>query len=494
MAKNSISSFLKMLPVVLSLAAAEGAAQAPKKASSFPDSVTVAASDRYQPATFLRRWIMGNNYRREWHTPVTLPVFRLAESGLTPTEMGGGQQTKSLRLTDNRGREWALRTVDKDAKGALPLWARKTFLNKIVQDMISAAHPYAAVTVGYLAHKAGIMAPRPTLYYVPDDGAFGKFREPMGGTVCMLEEREPTHDGSETAKTDDVLELIVEENDQLVLQRRVLRARLLDMLSADWDRHADQWRWGAVDSGKVTYYYAIPRDRDQAFFHSDGLLPWLARLTAMRHISRFTWNAKGLKPLNIKSRHFDRVFLNGLDARAWKAETEAFCRRLPDSVIIAAVKQLPPEIFALDSALLVGKLISRRDALGEKVLEYYRHLAEGVQVHGSDEGELFRVKGDKDKNITVTVHRYKEGRGIGRKLYERTFLPGETRFIYLLGFQGDDTFEIDEAASSQIRILMYGGEGKDRYNLQGAVRSRVYDRRSDNNEWIHRSHAKVHLR
>ena len=32
-------------------------------------------------------------------------------------ELGGGQQTKSLRLLDKNGQEWVLRTTDKDVAG-----------------------------------------------------------------------------------------------------------------------------------------------------------------------------------------------------------------------------------------------------------------------------------------------------------------------------------------------------------------------------------------
>ncbi len=55
-------------------------------------------------------------------------------------------------------------------------------------------------------------------------------------------------------------------------QEAVLRARLLDMLIADWDRHFDQWRWATRDTGQGKLYIPIPRDRDQAFFYSDGLI------------------------------------------------------------------------------------------------------------------------------------------------------------------------------------------------------------------------------
>lgn len=51
-------------------------------------------------------------------------------------------------------------------------------------------------------------------------------------------------------------------------QRAVLRARLLHMILADWDRrHDDQWRWLAYPRpGGGLLFRAVPRDRDQVFF------------------------------------------------------------------------------------------------------------------------------------------------------------------------------------------------------------------------------------
>jgi hypothetical protein len=43
------------------------------------DTVETYASGRYQANSFLRHWLMGKNYRREWQQPVRLPVFRIAK-------------------------------------------------------------------------------------------------------------------------------------------------------------------------------------------------------------------------------------------------------------------------------------------------------------------------------------------------------------------------------------------------------------------------------
>src|SRR5687767_11819798 len=85
------------------------------------DSITVPASTKYMNPTLLRKIFIGTNYRREWNTPVTIPVFRLKEhrGGFAITDSGGGRQTNTLRLTDKKGNEWVLRSVDKDVEKSL---------------------------------------------------------------------------------------------------------------------------------------------------------------------------------------------------------------------------------------------------------------------------------------------------------------------------------------------------------------------------------------
>src|SRR5687767_9345782 len=92
------------------------------------DTVLKAASEQYNNTSFLGRFLMGSNYRNVWSTPVSMPVFRLSQQGFTIKELGGGQQTKSLRIVDKNKREWVLRTVDKDAEGAVPEKFRVPFV------------------------------------------------------------------------------------------------------------------------------------------------------------------------------------------------------------------------------------------------------------------------------------------------------------------------------------------------------------------------------
>lgn len=428
--------------------------------------MAIAASTRYGDPAFLKRILMGKNYRDVWRTPVKLPVFRMKEQGFKILELGGGQQTKSLRLEDKQGREWALRTIDKDVEGALPTFLRNTIVEKVTQDMVSAAHPYAPLTIPPLASAMGLVVPRPVFYYIPDDPAFGEHRALFAHTVCMLEEREPTPDQSDTKSTNSILEDMIEENDQSVQQKEVLVARLLDMLIADWDRHADQWRWGFVDSGKVEHYYAIPRDRDQAYFASGGLLIKLARKLGMKHFVGYRSQMEKTKNLNYKSWKFDRFFLNELTAADWEQAIREVQAALTDEVVDNAFRKLPPEVYPLGGADLSARFKTRRDDLMRAGMGYYYWLSKTVTITGSDKGEIFLITpGEKD--LKVEAWDKDDNGGKGRKLYSRQFSAEETKMVSFKSLGGNDSFQVQGEEISRIRIHIYGGEGEDSYDLKG---------------------------
>ncbi len=457
------------------------------------DMVIAPASIQYIMTSALGRLLSGTNYRREWSIPVAMPVFRLKESGFIIKELGGGMQTKSLSLWDKNKREWVLRSVKKEAMNAIPKKFRYPIVVNFVQDQISAAHPYAPLVVSYLAQANKIVAPRPKLYFVPDDENLGPYRKIFANTLCFLERREPTPDNSETESTARIMEEILEDNDHLILQETVLKARLLDMLVGDWDRHADQWRWGAVDSGRAKYYYAIPRDRDQAFFRTNGLVPWLVQIFAMKHTSGFKKSSKGLKNLNFKSWRFDKTFLNELDKTVWSRVIKEFQANLTDDVIMAAVQKLPGEIYPISRTMLEDRLKKRRNTLLKNAMKYYEFISGIVDISGSEDAELFEVK-KQGEEIIISVYRMLENAEPTKKIYERIFDRADTRFVNLEGLGGNDRFVFDENITSGIKIKISGGEGKDMYDLKGKLKTIVYDSLSDNNTINNQSKAKIILK
>lgn len=451
----------------------------------YKDTAVISASDKYKNYSGFKKVFLGKNYRDLWSTPVKLRVFNInkEQGGFKIISLGGGKQTKSLKLEDANGKEWSLRTIDKDPEKALPLNLRGTLAQDIVQDMISASHPYAPAVVPTLAAAAGVLSMQPKFFFVPDDPSFGPYQKIFANQVVMLVDKEPTPDGTNAISTNKVLNKLYEDNDHRVDQPKVLKARLLDMLIGDFDRHADQWRWGVADTGKGKLYYPVPRDRDQAFFNSDGLLVDFLSHDKMRFLQGFKSKIPDINGLNFVARDFDRYFLNKLDQQDWANALDTFQMNITDEVIREAVSKQPPEIVALDSASLVNKLISRRDGIKKQGLKYFKFISKDVTILGSNEEEYFHIQ-NSDGDLQVSVFKKNEKSDSLRLMYRRIFSGKYTDEVRLYGLNGADKFEIDPDVNSRIKLRIIGGKGTDSFDLKGNVKSYVYDLKQEENNFL----------
>ena len=159
------------------------------------ESITVAVEPAYDSVSGFHRFLFGENYRKEWATPVKLRVVKLSleKGGLKITEKGGGLQTKSLRLVDPNGKEWVIRSIQKYPERGLPPNLRKSIAKDILQDQVVTSHPFAALAVPPLAELLDVEHHNPEIVYIADDKALGEFRNEFANSVMMLEERQPLH-------------------------------------------------------------------------------------------------------------------------------------------------------------------------------------------------------------------------------------------------------------------------------------------------------------
>jgi hypothetical protein len=462
----------------------------------FTDSTTTGFATRAFLKKRKRPGMMGNNYSMEWATAIAnVPYFDIdhEHGGLKVIKRGGGMQTKSMRLEDRQQRQFVLRSIEKYPENAIPDELRGTIAENVVTSQISASHPYGALVVPYLADAAGVYHTNPKLVWLADDPRLGIYRELFEDGLYLYEERpDEEHKNvssfgytKKIVSTPTVVEHLIEDSDHFIDQQHVLRSRLFDILIGDWDRHDDQWRWSAFDNESgFTYYRPIPRDRDQAFFWSDGWLMKLAtRRWGMPKFQGFHHKIRDVAGLSFNARYFDRTFLTELQLEDWVTMAEELQGVMTDEVIEDAIEKFPPEIFALHGKEIISKLKSRRDDLPVYAADLYRFLAREVDVTGSDDSDLFKVERLSDEETKVTVFRAKESTGeIKYKTYERVFKTSETREVRLYGFDDTDRFILTGDVSKGIRIRIIGGREKDivedHSRVSGPVRHTVvYDKR-----------------
>ncbi|HTM92689.1 MAG TPA: BamA/TamA family outer membrane protein, partial [Flavisolibacter sp.] len=435
------------------------------------DSIVYKPANPALEGTGFSRFLLGDNYRKEWTTPLRLHVLDMGNElgGLTPLKQGGGKQTKSLRVQDTSGKEWALRSVQKYPDAAIPADLRRTVVKDIIAEGVSASYPYGVLSMEPLSKAAGVPYLRDRLVYVPDDPRLQRFRADFKNMVALMEEREPPG-VKKTDNTDELFVKLENDNDDHVDQKAVLKARLLDMFVMDFDRHEGQWLWATRDTGKGKIYYPIPKDRDQVFFTNQGLLPKIARMPSLvPEIQGFKARAENIKTFNRAARNFDRTFLTELDQNVWKHAVDSFLSTMTDRVIESALQRQPDEIQNFSAGKIINTLKERRKYFENEMMEYYRFLSKIVTVVGSNQREQFRITKDENGMVHVVTNKIAKDSSISSKIYDRVFDPKVTKEIRIYGLKDDDRF-IVEGSNSPIKIRLIGGSGNDQFINNGSGR------------------------
>ncbi|WP_255155146.1 hypothetical protein [Ferruginibacter sp. HRS2-29] len=459
---------------------------------------TAAAGPQFKASGWHQFW-WGKHWRKEWLQPVTFPVFRIDTvlGGLTPEKLGGGHQTKSLRLHDKTGKEYILRTIDKNLELLIPEEFKGSIVNDIVNDQISTAHPYGPLSIASLAGAIGSLHTNPVIVFVPDDPSFGEFQKIFANKLCLFEER-PSGDGWENTaftnyadkvhNSEKLLENLREDNDKQVDQHAFLRIRLLDMLVNDWDRHPDQWVWTAYKKDGRTTYYPFARDRDQAFSKTDGVnifllsLPWVLR--SVRNINA---NIHDVIGVNLAAVTLDKQFLNELTKEDWEATIKSVQQALTDDAIHEAILKMPSEIYNMSGAWLEKRLKQRRDNMMFYGMKYYRIINKRVFLTGTDKRELVTIDKTGNRTTTITIQKLNKQDVAVDTIFHRLFDRDLTREINIYPMGDEDVFVYKGQAKNKIFIRNIGGEGNDTYlNLTSSKgtghKTRIYDTVADSTD------------
>jgi hypothetical protein len=253
----------------------------------------------------------------------------------------------------------------------------------------------------------------------------------------------------------------------------LLKARLLDVFIGDWDRHRGQWRW--AKSADDNRWRPMPQNRDEAFCRLDGLFPSMSKNFAPQMVG-FDAEYPKMYNLTFNGREIDRRFLVDLDKPVWDSLAIAMQSQLTDAVIEAAVRRLPPEMYAIDGKVLENQLKVRRDHLHEAADEYYRLLAETVEIHATDVADIVQVTESFGKVVvSITVQ------DATTPYFYRRFDPAETKEIRLRMHGGNDRVEVAGTPKLPITVRVIGGTGDDEVEYISATKGvKFYDHQGSN--------------
>jgi hypothetical protein len=438
--------------------------------------VWAVAGRHYNRHGWVFNHFMGPHHRAVWAAPVRVPVFRLAEADkaagpFKPTKLGGGFQSTSLTLETADGRAYVIRSLDKDPARIMPKWVQKTFVTNALRDGTSAGNPYGALVVPPLAQALGVPHTHPRIFYVPPAAtelAVDDANERLRGKLVLLEEkykgkqvRSPLlPQAQDFIEDEDMRQRIYTHPADRPDQRALLRARLLDVLIGDWDRHAGQWQWAELpDPARAGrhLYAPVPKDRDQAFYRvSDGLVGWLGtRKVTIHHLVTFKKRIHDVPAITGQGRFVDQRGMPELTRRDFDEAALYVQQHLPDSTLASAVRRLPPAVYALEGERLFQDLRHRRDQLPAVARKYYLLKARKAIVAGTEQPDFFEVRRTRD---STTVRIYSRVLGADSLYFQRTYFTKETHRLTLEGLGSNDIFDI---TGRGLPLVLHGGAGQD---------------------------------
>lgn len=452
----------------------------------------VVPGERFRAGWF-KRWFYGKDYRDLWTTAIEVTVLDLDNigGGLTPLRTGGFGQSVSLHFTGEDGRRYTVRSLDKDPTKRRWEELKGTIVDDVFQDLISAFFPTGALVVDPLMEATGILHAKHTLVVIPDDPRLKEYREDYAGLIGMLQEHPsegkdntPGFAGSrQISGTEKLWEHLEESPSNRVDAQAYLKARLMDFLINDRDRHHGQWRWAQFPDSKGYTWVPIPEDRDLAFIDLDGFALALARRGLPKFLIKFQDKYPNLAGLTVSGWELDREFLAELDKSTWDSVVTEFCKNLPDAIIEDAVRKLPQPYYKMVGKDFTKALKKRRDALPEFASRYYKLITRKPEIYATDQDEYVQCEHLSDGNLVVRIGLLDDTGGKRIDPYfQRTFQHKESREvrIYLRG--GDDRAEVS-GTKGRIAVRLDGGGGDDTFintSKVGASKTRFYDHRGEN--------------
>jgi hypothetical protein len=438
--------------------------KAQKTTDNFPDSLEGRAHKGFDDVSKWHRFFFGENYRKEWSASIKLPVIHLSSfrGGLVPVREGGGLQTRSLRLKDKTGMEWVLRSVEKYPDAIIPVELKQTFVSDIVTDAMSAQHPYSALVVPPIANAVGVPHAHPIIGIVAPDSLLGNYAKIFEGSVCLLEEREPT---GKSINYIEMQEELDSTNNNSFDSTTFLKARILDVFIGDWDRHGDQWRFVGEKNEYGRKYIPVPRDRDQVFYTNQGVFPYLESRPYVRpFFEGFNPKIRNTGTFLFTSTLLNARLINQFSYEDWMRITNEFVAAVTDSVLDLALRQLPTPVYNLRHTELMNILKSRRADLPRAFSAYYYFLNKNVFIQTSNKNELIQIKDTLNNEMEVSISRLSRKDKTRQSIFTKTYDPHVTKEIRFFIGNGTDSVVVDNK-NTPIKLRFSGKDGPKQFNV-----------------------------
>ena len=445
----------------------------------------------------LYRWFWGEHHRNIYSREIEAPVLDLSSfpGNLHAISEGGGHQSNSLRLIDDKKHEYTVRELRKSALRFIQARIQDhyvkdimqgTIAEDVVQDFYTTAHPYAPFALNRIFEKLNIYNANPKIYYMPKQEQLGIYNKDYGDKLYMFEAHAGDENKSferfgnpdEIISTKDLMAEIRKSKKTKVNEPNYLKARLMDFVIGDYDRHYDQWRWsGYKQEDNITLYDPIRRDRDQAFANYDGVFLGIIKIAMIdfRPMEHYDDDVDNVKWMTKSPYPIDQAFLKNMTWEDWQKQVQFIQENLTDETIETAFNTLP-EVTKDESIVHIKKTIkARRDNLSSIAKRYFDYLMSHQIILGTEDKDEFLIT-RKPSGETTIILTTEDGES-----FERTYTKDTTKEIWIYGLDDEDTFKITGEGDHYIPMKILGGENNDVYDFESNRAVKVYDYKSKKN-------------
>ena len=142
--------------------------------------IRVVPGKQYE-VNWINEIFSGSHWRSLWLTKIEADVLDMNKfaGGLNPLKVGGGLQTKSLRLRGSDDNEYKFRSIDKFPYKSLRKEWQNSYYADLLQDQVSIGLPVSSLIVYPLMKDVGILAVQPRIVVLPDSERLGSFRKEL---------------------------------------------------------------------------------------------------------------------------------------------------------------------------------------------------------------------------------------------------------------------------------------------------------------------------
>lgn len=441
--------------------------------NAVPDTQKTRPIRYEQDLPTFNKFIFGELNRDLYLKEVSVPQIDLSKlkGGLEPIRLGGGQQTTSLRFRDENGQVYLARALRKRTERLVPNRFVISPVNDLLEYFFLSGNPVGFLSAPVLEEAADVLHTTPKLKYLPVQEGLKPYNDEIGNELVLFRERadEAWENKGSFGNSPNIVssQSMIEElqnGEAEVDAEMYLRARLLDLLMNDWDRHSDQWRWArdTLDQ-EIKRFRPIPRDRDQVFSHFDGLLlslvrPYDINLLQMRKFEK-NLGYSDIKWAQYKSSYLDNYLLHQLTRQDWEKNIEFLKQQLTPAIVKKAVDQLPPS-FQEEKIEIYDKLVHRISRLDKIAWTYHDFLTRVIIIHGTHEDDEISII-QKGAEIEIAIQSDVDDEQ--RMTFHRTIPVNESREIWIYGLDGDDELNL-QLMKLKRKIRFIGGFGDDRIN------------------------------